>query len=399
MYPNLRYAIYDIFGVDIPALALVQTYGFFLALAFLISGILLTMELKRRERSGWIQGIKEQMQVGEPLSPVSVGLNALLGFILGFKALEAILNPVVLDGDIMDFIFSAQGNWIGGIVLGGLFGYMKYYEKKQELAQYPKPKTIERTVMPHQRVSDLIILAAIGGIAGAKILYLLEYPTEFYKNPIRAILSGSGLTVYGGLILGFIFVASYARRKKIPFWQLADSVAPILFIAYGVGRLGCHFSGDGDWGDPNPEPAPSWMPDWLWSYTYPHNVIKEGEPIEGCDMAFWNGHCNELSVGVYPTAVYEFLLCTLLFALLWGFRSKFRIPGLLFFLYLFLNGLERFTIEIIRVNEEYSILGVQLTQAQAIASGLMLAGIIGMVYIWRTHQPLPPPDTQQNTSA
>lgn len=399
MYPNLRYAIYDILGIDIPALALVQTYGFFLALAFLISGLLLTQELKRRERIGWMEGIKEKVQVGEPLSPLSVGWNALLGFILGFKILEAIVNPEVLSGNVMDFVLSFQGNWIGGIALGALFGYMKYYEKKKELEQYPKPKEIEKTVMPHQRVSDLVILAAIGGIAGAKALYLLEYPDEFYRDPIRAIFSGSGLTVYGGLIMGFIFVTYYSWRKEIPFFQLADSIGPILFVAYGVGRLGCHFSGDGDWGDPNPETAPSWMPDWLWSYTYPHNVINAGEPIEGCDMEFWNGHCSELAVGVYPTAVYEFIMCTLLFAILWSLRSKFRIPGLLFFLYLFFNGLERFSIEVIRVNEEYSVLGIQMTQAQAIALMLMLLGIIGMIYVWRTQEPLPPPKESPKASA
>lgn len=394
MYPNLRYAIYDIFGIDIQALALVQTYGFFLALAFLVSGVLLTLELKRRERIGWMQGIKEKTQVGEPLSPLSVGMNALLGFLLGFKGLAVILQPDLLQGDVLGFMASFQGNWIGGLVLGGLFGYMKYQEKQKELKQYPQPRTIETTVMPHQRVSDLVILAAIGGIAGAKILYLLEYPTEFYKNPIRALFSGSGLTVYGGLILGFLFIWYYTRRKNIPFWQLADATAPILFIAYGIGRLGCHFSGDGDWGDPNTAEGPSWMPDWLWSYTYPHNVIKAGDPIEGCDMEFWAGHCNELPVGVYPTAVYEFIMCSILFALLWSFRSKFRRPGLLFFLYLCLNGLERFTIEIIRVNDEYSIFGIQMTQAQAIAIGLMLAGVVGIIYVLKSHSKLPPADTK-----
>ena len=50
-----------------------------------------------------------------------------------------------------------------------------------------------------------------------------------------------------------------------------------MMLAYGVGRLGCHFSGDGDWGDPNRFEKPlSILPDWLWAYRYPNNVINEG---------------------------------------------------------------------------------------------------------------------------
>ena len=42
MYPNLRYAFYDVFGIDLPFMALVQTYGFLLALTFLACGLALS---------------------------------------------------------------------------------------------------------------------------------------------------------------------------------------------------------------------------------------------------------------------------------------------------------------------------------------------------------------------
>jgi hypothetical protein len=77
------------------------------------------------------------------------------------------------------------------------------------------------------------------------------------------------------LIVAGIAVAIYARRKKIPFLHLADATAPGLILAYGIGRIGCHVSGDGDWGIVNTAEKPgwlSWLPDWAWSYDYPNNV-------------------------------------------------------------------------------------------------------------------------------
>ena len=65
----------------------------------------------------------------------------------------------------------------------------------------------------------------------------------------------------------------------MPFLRLADATAPGLLLAYGIGRIGCHVSGDGDWGIPNTLPKPgwlSWAPDWIWAYAYPNNVNRVG---------------------------------------------------------------------------------------------------------------------------
>jgi prolipoprotein diacylglyceryltransferase len=72
----------------------------------------------------------------------------------------------------------------------------------------------------------------------------------------------------------------------------------------------------------------------------------------------------------------------LLFGLLWGLRKKLRSPGLLFGLYLFLNGLERFFIEKIRVNTTYDFGGYRPTQAELIAMALMVAGLVIVVLRW-----------------
>jgi phosphatidylglycerol:prolipoprotein diacylglycerol transferase len=108
------------------------------------------------------------------------------------------------------------------------------------------------------------------------------------------------------------------------------------------------------------------------AYTYPQNVNKDGIRIPGCT----DEHCRALPLPVFPTPFYETLACTLFFFLLWGIRKRISTPGIIFGIYLILNGLERFAVELIRVNNTYSIFGIHPTQAELISLSLVLAGII-----------------------
>jgi prolipoprotein diacylglyceryltransferase len=155
-----------------------------------------------------------------------------------------------------------------------------------------------------------------------------------------------------------------------------------MMISYALGRLGCHLSGDGDWGVVNTTQAPSWMPAWLWSYDYPNNVIDAGIPIPGCDAA----HCFRLEAPVFPTPLYEFIAGMLLFAVIWYARKRFSVPGLLFCLYMVLAGIERWLVETIRVNTRYEFLGMDFSQAQLISVCLMLFGVIGGWLLFRRHR-------------
>jgi phosphatidylglycerol:prolipoprotein diacylglycerol transferase len=149
-----------------------------------------------------------------------------------------------------------------------------------------------------------------------------------------------------------------------------------MMLAYAVGRLGCQLSGDGDWGIVNLHPKPfSWLPDWVWSYRYPHNVLEAGNPIAGCAGQY----CNQLAQPVYPTPFYEFLMCSVLFLVLWLIRKKIRVAGQLFGIYLIFNGMERFLIEKIRVNTKYEGLPFQPTQAELISLVLVLGGVLLLV--------------------
>lgn len=122
---------------------------------------------------------------------------------------------------------------------------------------------------------------------------------------------------------------------------------------------------------------PFWhLPDWLFAYNYPHNVINEGVKIIGCEGQY----CAQLPLPVFPTAFYEVMACSLLFAILWFSRKRLKLPGQMFGFYFILNGIERFTIEKIRVNTKYEGLPFQPTQAELIATLLIIAGIVIMIF-------------------
>ncbi|MDG2059208.1 MAG: prolipoprotein diacylglyceryl transferase, partial [Flavobacteriales bacterium] len=172
-------------------------------------------------------------------------------------------------------------------------------------------------------------------------------------------------------------VGYYAKKNNIKLEHLVDVFAPVLILAYGIGRMGCHFSGDGDWGIVNTASKPDWMsflPDWMWSYNYPNNVINAGELIPGCEGNF----CHQLAENVYPTPFYEIIMAGLIFMFLWNIRKKIKIAGVLFCIYLILNGVERFLIEKIRINHD--MIGEQ-TQAEIISFSLILIGIVGIYFL------------------
>lgn len=378
MYPNLYYAFRDLFRLDWPALRIINTFGFFVALAFLLAALILTAELKRKSRQGLLQPTEIQVMVGKPASVTDILLNFLLGFLLGFKILALFIMDSSVTDDPQAFIFSDRGSWPAGIVLGVLFAVLKWWEhKKQQLA---KPELRKIRIWPQDRVGEITILGLVFGLLGAKIFDTFENWDDFLKDP-SSFFSARGLTWYGGLICAALAIWWYAKKHKIAFWHLNDAAAPALMIAYSLGRVGCQVAGDGDWGIENHSPKPfSWLPDWMWAYNYPHNVNEMGVKIEGClDPKY----CYQLEQAVFPTPFYETVICLFLFLLLWSLRKKFKIPGTLFAFYLILNGVERFFIEKIRVNVKMEVLGMTMTQAELISALLILGGAVLWFYLYK----------------
>jgi phosphatidylglycerol:prolipoprotein diacylglycerol transferase len=384
MYPNLYYAFKDLFGVDINFLRFVNSFGFFMAISFIGAAVTLSMELKRKEREGLLSSKEELIVVGKPASVAELIINFILGFLLGYKIIGLFLSGSSSNVSPQEYIFSSQGNLPVGLILGFLFTGLKWYEKNKQ--KLPQPEERKLRIWPHDRVGDLTIYAAVFGFLGAKIFDILESPSDFFDS-IKELQAGrqdaaslifSGLTFYGGLICAALAIWVYAKKNNIGFWYLNDATAPGLMLAYALGRIGCQVAGDGDWGISNLKPNPfSWLPNWMWSYNYPHNVINKGISIPGCVGQF----CSQLQEPAYPTPFYETVVCLILFFIIWSVRKKFKIPGTLFAFYLILNGIERFFIEKIRVNVTYSIFGFHPTQAEIISSMLVIIGVILLIFL------------------
>ena len=379
MYPTISDLIKDIFGIDLPLP--IQSFGFFMAVSFIIAAWLVMLELKRKEKNGVINAQKKKILVGKPASIQELLLIAVIGFVLGFKLLGIIFDYRFFAENPQIFILSSEGSIIGGIAGAVVAAYFRYREKqKHKLA---KPIWNEVEVHPYELTGNIIIYGALSGIIGARIFDILENTDDFIKDPFGTLFSFSGLTFYGGLILAAIAIIWYAKKNNIPALVISDVAAPAIMIAYAVGRIGCQLAGDGDWGIANTFAKPNWLsflPDCLWSYDYPHNVINEGSQIVDCV----GKHCYHLVPPVFPTPLYETIICTLFFLILWGIRKRINTKGVMFSIFIIMNGFERFFIEKIRVNTKYHIFGNQITQAEIISTLLFITGIAFLVYVlWK----------------
>ena len=378
MYPSIYYAVKDLFGLDLPFLKMIQSFGFFVALSFLVCAYFWTLELKRKENEGLISSTVIKILIGAKATIAELISSGIIGFLLGYKIIFIILNFSAFTENTQGFLLSMKGNLPGGIFVAALSVYLKYREK--EKTKLEKPVLVEEVMHPYQHVGNMTLIAAFAGLLGAKIFHNLENWDDFIADPIGALLSFSGLTMYGGLIVASSALIYYGRKNKITITHLIDSAAPVLMIGYAIGRIGCHVAGDGDWGIDNIAPKPTWLnwlPDWMWSYDYPHNVNSVGVPMANClDLKY----CNHLVPPVFPTPFYETIMCIGLFFVLWNIRKRITTPGMLFSVYLIFNGVERFFIEKIRINTLYHVNGFAFTQAELISTLLFIIGLAGISF-------------------
>jgi len=231
------------------------------------------------------------------------------------------------------------------------------------------------------QADDIIFYAAIGGILGAKIYYIIEriiFDSDFsniygFLNIFKGIFSfdinllisginqfGSGLVFLGGLIGGMISVTIYVRKKSLNWFKVADWVAPYLILGQAIGRIGCFLVGD-CYGRPCTLPWAVKFPQGLPPTTF--ESFKYNYPIIFNMPSFQSIYSVGDYIPVHPTQLYEAMLYIVIYLYLIIIRNKNKhYSGLIMFEYLFLAGISRFLIEFIRLNPPYffNLSGAQL---------------------------------------
>jgi phosphatidylglycerol---prolipoprotein diacylglyceryl transferase len=251
----------------------------------------------------------------------------------------------------------------------------------------------------------LIAIPCLAGIAGAKLYHVLESPADFFAHPIEMLFSPFGFAWFGGLLAGFAAFVWVGRRQHIPLLTLLDAGSPAAALGYGVGRIGCFLSGDGDYGIPTSLP---------WGMSFPNGLVPTTERVHptpiyeliaACAIAWWlwriydrqlatlrmqalpatkkrvpSPEWIELSkMNKRPSTIAAWLLSVWVRALnSWHFPPA----GDVFAAYLVLTGLARFLVEFIRINPR-SFLGMSNAQAASLAS--MIAGVA--FWWWLTRNP------------
>tara|TARA_B100000686_G_C16806440_1_gene991151 strand:- start:15732 stop:16577 length:846 start_codon:yes stop_codon:yes gene_type:complete len=192
--------------------------------------------------------------------------------------------------------------------------------------------------------SDIVFWAALGGIIGSKIYYLLENLDRVLADPSGMIFSGSGLVFLGGLLGGLIAVTILLRKHNLPWLIFSDLVAPLLILGSSIGRVGCFLVGD-DYG------LPSKLP---WAISFENGLPPT--TTQSFQLNYPWIDISDFSAGiltVHPTQIYESILAFGIFLFLWQRRKSVTVKGSLFFLYMILYGIERFLIEFLRTNPKY----------------------------------------------
>ena len=195
----------------------------------------------------------------------------------------------------------------------------------------------------------IIGTTGLAGLLGARLYHLLESPSEFFAHPWQLLFSTMGFAWFGAVIGGFVALVLLARHYQMKILLMLDIASPAGAIGYGIGRIGCLISGDGDYGISTSLP---------WGMSFPNGLVPTTDRV-------------------HPTPIYEFLASILIGYILWRIGALaiggLRPAGEVFAYYLILTGVARFLVELIRINPR-SFFGLTNAQTASIAS--VLAGSI-----------------------
>jgi phosphatidylglycerol---prolipoprotein diacylglyceryl transferase len=217
-------------------------------------------------------------------------------------------------------------------------------------------------------LSDLSIWLVIGAIPAARLYYVLFQWSEYAQYPERIIaIWQGGIAIHGAILGGTLAALIFAKLKQVPFWQLADLVAPSLILGQAIGRWGNFFNSEA-FGSPTNLPWKLYIP-------------PERRPLELANFEYF-----------HPTFLYESLWDLMVFALLITlfFRSLSGKPrlktGTLFLVYMAAYSLGRVWVEGFRTD---SLMLGPLRMAQVVSSIGIILGLAGLAWLYLRKRPLP----------
>lgn len=174
---------------------------------------------------------------------------------------------------------------------------------------------LKRRGLDQEIVYDLVILAAVGGIIGGRIFYVIGHWEDYREDWLQIFsLPSGGLIFYGGVLGGALAVLIYVKRRGLHVRQIADVTAPALAIGAAIGRIGCLLRGC----------CYGKVTNLPWGIEY-------------------------LDLVRHPTQIYEIFMNLAIFAILWFWRRRSAYDGQLFIIYLLLYSFARFVVEFFRV--------------------------------------------------
>jgi phosphatidylglycerol:prolipoprotein diacylglycerol transferase len=247
---------------------------------------------------------------------------------------------------------------------------------------------VRRNLAPNDSTTAEMFVAvpSLVGIVGAKLYHVLETPRELFGDPAGQLFSRYGLAWFGGLIAGFAAFVWLAKWKKIPLLEMFDAGSAAAALGYGIGRIGCLLSGDGDYGVPTSLP---------WGMSFPNGLVPTTERVHptpiyeliaACAIAWFLWRLGHLQIlrGPFERGVPEAKGLTVRVPISdWAFYRarpdsvttlmRWLRPGSVFAAYLLLTGAARFLVEFIRINPR-SFFGMSNAQAASLLS--MMVGAI-----------------------
>lgn len=197
---------------------------------------------------------------------------------------------------------------------------------------------------------SIVAVSTVLGVLGAKLWHVLETPRLLYHHPAALLFDRAGFAWYGGLVAAILSLLWQSRVYKIGGLRMLDLAAPAAALGYGVGRIGCLISGDGDYGIPTHLP---------WGIALPHGLVPTPPGVK-----------------VQPTPIYELFGAIFICWLLWrrGAPERRRPLGQITGEYLILSGVARFLVEFVRINPRilWGMSNAQVASLGAIACGIAL---------------------------